>query len=82
MPVNATDSIPTQGNEIFNFIVDLHIPIPNGNMGKALSSAPQPAMPPEFGKKWETKCLKSMFPLRTLLYVAGFEPVSVRNQAL
>ena len=33
----------------------------------ALSSATQHAMPPEFGRKWETECLNTMFPLPTLL---------------
>ena len=37
----------------------------------ALSSAPQHAMPPEFGRKWGTECLNTRFPLPTLL-CAGY----------
>ena len=33
----------------------------------ALSFATQPAMPPEFGRKWGTECLNIRFPLPTLL---------------
>ena len=33
--------------------------------------ATQHAMPPEFGRKWETECLNNRFPLPTLLY-AGY----------
>ena len=34
---------------------------------KVISSATQHAMPPEFGRKWETECLNTRFPLPTLL---------------
>ena len=37
------------------------------NYSAALSSATQYAMPPEFGIKWRTVCLNTMFPLPTLL---------------
>ena len=40
-------------------------------LSAALSSATQHAMPPEFGRKWGTKCLNTRFPLRTLL-CAGY----------
>ena len=29
----------------------------------ALSSATQHAIPPEFGRKWETECLNTKYPL-------------------
>ena len=37
----------------------------------ALSSATQHAIPSEFGRKWGTECLKTRFPLSTLLH-AGY----------
>ena len=37
----------------------------------ALSSATHHAMPPEFGRKWATKCLNTRFPLPALL-CAGY----------
>ena len=40
-------------------------------LSAALSSATQHAMPPEFGRKWGTECLKTRFPLPTLL-CAGY----------
>ena len=36
-----------------------------------ISSATQHAMPPELGEKWGTECLKTRFPLPTLL-CAGY----------
>ena len=36
-------------------------------LSAALSSAPQHAMPPEFGRKWGTECLNTRFPLPILL---------------
>ena len=40
-------------------------------LSTALSSATQHAMPPEFGRKWETECLNTRFTLPTLL-CAGY----------
>ena len=37
----------------------------------ALNPATQHAMPPEFGRKWQTECLNTRFPLPTLL-CAGY----------
>ena len=34
----------------------------------ALSSATQHAMPPEFGRKWESECLNTRFPLPTAIF--------------
>ena len=38
----------------------------------ALNSVTQHAMPPEFGRKWETECLITRFPLLTLLFAGYF----------
>ena len=37
------------------------------SISTALSSTTQHAMPPKFGRKWETECLNTRFPLPTLL---------------
>ena len=41
-------------------------------LSAVLSSATQHAMPPEFSRKWGTKCLKTKFPLPTLQCEADF----------
>ena len=57
-------SIPTRE---MKYLLSIYIFIPSA----ALSPATQHAMPPEFGRKWGTECLNTMFPLPTLL-CAGY----------
>ena len=49
-------------------------------LSAALSSATQHAMPPEFGRKWETECLNTRFPLPT--YVCGIQRDLIINKYL
>ena len=46
-------------------------------LSAAFSSATQHAMPPEFGRKWETECLNTRFSLPTMLCV-GYSMIKKR----
>ena len=45
----------------------------------ALSSTTEHAIPPEFGGKWGTNCLSTMFPLPTLLCLGYKIQVFIRQ---
>ena len=81
MAVNrlVVGSIFTRGDEIlFTFIFSF---LSSGVEGKsaALSSATLHAMPPEIGGKWGTECLKTRFPLPTLLFAGYNEKINIIN---
>ena len=65
-------SVHTRENEKFRYLhLYFHLFALVSRQSAALSSATQYLMLPELGEKWGTKCLKTSFPLPTLL-CAGY----------
>ena len=48
-------------------------------LSEALSSTTQHAVPPEIGRKWETECLNTRFPMPTLLYAGYSVKLNIHN---
>ena len=72
-------------DEFFNiavscfFIIEVKCVLLIPYISAALSSAPQHAMPPEFGRKWGMECLNTKFPLPTLL-CAGYSVKLIKKR--